>query len=434
MAKAVLTARRKKRLEQGNPWVYQNEIDRMEGTANPGDVVDIYNHQGHFLAKGSYNPNSQICIRVLAYDQKEQINQSFFEKRFRAALDLRRRFLDDVNAFRVIYGEADFLPGLIVDKYADVLVIQVLSLGMEVFKKEIVQGLRNVLQPQGIFERSDVKVRELEGLAQTTGWLLQPDHEQLLAGKVEIRENGLKLVVDFIHGQKTGYFFDQRENRAAIAPLVRFAVDEKPRVDQRFRPEELAQLSNEGQTVKGTRRGADVLECFSHTGSFTVHAAAYGANSVTCLDISELAIDTAIQNVKLNGFEERAQFEFVVADAFEQLRSWSEEGRLWDVVMLDPPAFAKSKQAVQGACRGYKEINLRGMKLVKNGGYLVTSSCSYHISAELFQGVIAQAAVDARKILRLIDFRTAGKDHPQLLGVDEGNYLKFAIFEVTDRG
>ncbi|MBL0388360.1 class I SAM-dependent rRNA methyltransferase [Tumebacillus sp. ITR2] len=401
MANIILKKTRKKRLEAGNPWVFNNEIERLEGVAAPGDIVDVQDHRGAFLARGYYNPKSQISVRVMTYTPGEEIDQAFFTRKVQECYDYRRRFVDS-DSFRLIYGEADYLPGLVVDKFGDVLVLQILSLGIEVRKDLILQALKDVLNPKAIYERSDVGVRELEGLEQRTGLL----HGEL-GGDVIIEENGLKMVVDVVGGQKTGYFFDQRENRAAIRDLVKQTTEGEP--------------------------GASVLECFSHTGSFTVHAAAFGATNITTLDISEHAIDTAIRNVELNGFEDKADFEFVVADAFEQLREWEREKRQWDVVILDPPAFAKSRHAVPGAVRGYKEINLRGMKLVKERGFLVTASCSYHMHSDLFMETIAEAALDAKKVLRLVEYRTAGKDHPKLHGMDENNYLKFAIFEVRSR-
>ncbi|MFD2171103.1 class I SAM-dependent rRNA methyltransferase [Tumebacillus lipolyticus] len=403
MASVYLNKKRKKRLEQGHPWIFAGEIERMEGDPQPGEIVSVHAHNGMFLAKGYYNSRSQIRVRVMTYKQAEEIDESFFVRRIQEAWDYRQRMLSDVNGCRLIYGEADFLPGLIVDKFGDTLVLQVLSLGMEIRKQEIVRALLAVIQPKAIYERSDVGVRELEGLEQTTGLLHGELEEQIV-----IQENGLKMIVDVVGGQKTGYFFDQQENRAAIKDYVKTGVDGQP--------------------------GSSVLECFSHTGSFTVHAAAFGAKQITCLDISEHAIDTAIRNVEINGLEEEADFEFVVADAFEQLRVWEREGRKWDAVILDPPAFAKSRQAVPGAIRGYKEINLRGMKLVKERGFLITASCSYHMHPDLFLETIAEAAVDARKILRLVEFRSAGRDHPKLQGMEENNYLKFAVFEVRSRG
>lgn len=451
-AQVFLNKQRKKRLEQGHPWVFRNEIERVEGEAAPGQLVDIHSHNGKFLATGYFNPSSQITVRVVAHAPMMEMTREYFVEKFRGCLAHRRRFLHDTDSSRVVYGEADFLPGLIVDKFADVLVVQLLTFGMDCRREAIIEALVEVFQPAGIYERSDVAVRGLEGLEQRTGLLYGEVPEQ-----VKINENGLDILVDIRHGQKTGYFFDQRENRAAIRPLmtgwgVRSGIEMKEvEVD--------GTLQWKPHNAKGSVvtypywDGATVLECFSHTGSFTLHACKYGAKKVTCLDISEQAIASARGNVELNGFTDRV--EFVVADAFDYLRSQAKgleerrersaagdrkidtskplaaQGRTWDVVILDPPAFAKSRLAVHGACRGYKDINLHGMKLVNEGGYLVTASCSYPLSAELFLETIQSAAADAGKTLRLIEFRGAGKDHPRILGVDEGNYLKFAIFEVT---
>jgi len=452
MAKVYLQKNRKKRLEAGHPWIFQSEVLRVEAEAAPGDIVEVVNHQGHFLAKGYINPQSQMIVRVLSYRQQEEIDLSFFIRRFQQALDHRTRFVSNPKACRVIYGEADFLPGLVVDRYNDVLVVQVLSLGMELRMDLIKQALIEVFKPQGIYLRNDVPVRELEGLPQT---------KEVLYGEcpreITIEENGLKYIVDIVEGQKTGFFYDQRENRAAIAPLMTgwgerhgitrqpIATDGEPLLDKKgaartgvqplldeqgepvFRP-----VDKRGKVVKNPFwDGAEVLECFTHTGSFTLNACKHGAKKVTALDISEHAIETAKRNVTLNGYLHRV--EFVVANAFDYLRENVEAGKSWDVVILDPPAFAKSRSAVKGACRGYKDINLHGLKLVRDGGYLVTVSCSYHMSPELFMETIEEAAYDAKKILRLIEWRGAGKDHPQIQGVSEGHYLKFAIFEVTDR-
>jgi 23S rRNA (cytosine1962-C5)-methyltransferase len=463
MADVYLVKSRRKRLEQGHPWVYSNEIERTEGTYEPGDLVRVLDHKGKFLAVGYTNPKSQIAVRVVAYEPLSDMDESFFASRFRRAFEHRQRFLEDTNSCRLVYGEADFLPGLVVDKFADVLVVQILSLGMDQRRDRIVKALVEVFQPQGIYERSDVPVRGLEGLDQRTG-ALYGDCPRI----VRIRENGLLMDVDIVEGQKTGYFFDQRENRASLASLVRgwggrsgITLQEVEQDGERTR----LPVNSNGKIVTFPYwDGATVLECFSHTGSFTLHACKYGAKKVTCLDISEHAIQTARSNVELNGFTERV--EFVVADAFEYLREQvkgqeerklragetaegssgavrkakvdtskplTAQGRTWDIVILDPPAFAKNKGAIVGACRGYKDINLHGMKLVNEGGYLVTASCSYHVRPELFLATIQEAALDAGKVLRLVDYRGAGKDHPQILGVDEGHYLKFAIFEVRSR-
>ncbi|WP_139994347.1 class I SAM-dependent rRNA methyltransferase [Paenibacillus paridis] len=464
--KIYLLKARKKRLEQGHPWVYATEIDRLEGDAQPGDLVDVVNHQGRYLATGYWNPKSQITVRIVAYQPIAAMDADFFRSRLRACAEHRRRFVADGDC-RLVYGEADFLPGLVVDRFNHVLVLQLLTLGMDVRREALIEALIDVFQPQGIYERSDVSVRTLEGLEERTGVLYGE-----CPSIIEIEENGLKLEVDIVEGQKTGYFFDQRENRAAIAPLmtgwggrsgIRLAsraaaeAGDKEALEASTRTGEatdLVPVNANGKIVTFPYwDGASVLECFAHTGSFTLHACKYGAKKVTCLDVSEHAIETAKRNVERNGFTDRV--EFVVADAFEYLRAQvkgiderkqrslggvdtskkleSSAGRTWDVVILDPPAFAKTKSAVAGACRGYKDINLQGLKLVNEGGYLVTASCSYHMRPELFLETIQEAAVDAGKQLRLVEWRAAGKDHPQLLGVNEGHYLKFAIFEVRSK-
>ncbi|MBO8164118.1 MAG: class I SAM-dependent rRNA methyltransferase [Brevibacillus sp.] len=452
MAQVILTRNRRKRLEAGHPWVFQSEVQEIRGSFEPGAIVDVANHQGHVLAKGYINPQSQIIVRILTYDPNEAIDLAFFVRRIRAAAEFRTRFVDDPRYCRLVYGEADFLPGLIVDRYGDVLVVQLLSLGMERQRENIKQALLEVLQPRGIYLRNDVPVRELEGLEQGKEVMYGECPREII-----IEENGLKYVVDIVEGQKTGFFYDQRENRAAIAPLMTgwgakhgitlqpVGVDGEPLYDRKGnrRPDVQPLLDEEGNLVKKPvdRRGkvvknpfwdgAEVLECFTHTGSFTLNACKHGAKKVTALDISEHAIETAKRNVTMNGFLHRVQF--VVANAFDYLRESVEAGRSWDVVILDPPAFAKSRRALEGALRGYKDINLHGLKLVRSGGFLVTASCSHHMSASLFLETIQDAAFDARKIIRLVEWRGAGKDHPQISGVDEGHYLKFAIFEVRER-
>jgi 23S rRNA (cytosine1962-C5)-methyltransferase len=455
MAAVYLHKKRKPRIEAGHPWIFRGEIERVEGAIAPGQLVPVHNHLGQYLATGYFNEKSQITVRVVSYQPLEAMTADFFKIRLTQCAEHRSRFLGDTNSYRLVYGEADFLPGLIVDKFEDVLVVQFLTLGMDRCKDVIVQSLAELFSPAGIYERSDVSVRELEGLEQTTGVLYGECPRY-----VEIQENGLLIRVDIVEGQKTGYFFDQRENRAAIEPLMT-GWGKRGGIELREVEEEGIQrrlpVNANGKVVSFPYwDGANVLECFSHTGSFTLHACKYGAKKVTCLDISGHAIESAKTNVQLNGFEERV--EFVVADAFnylrEQVKGLDERkmrasagqgktkvdtskpvaaARTWDVVILDPPAFAKNKSAVEGACRGYKDINLHGMKLVNEGGYLVTASCSYHMRPELFLDTIHDAAKDAGKVLRLVEFREAGKDHPRILGVDEGHYLKFAIFEVRSR-
>lgn len=454
MAIVYLDRKRKKRIEEGQPWVFANEIDRVEGEAVSGGLVEVRSHAGLFLASGYYNEASQIRVRVVSYEPMAAMDKAFFVERLERCKDLRERFLGDVTAYRAVYGEADFLPGIVVDRFGDVLVIQILTLAMDQRRELLVEALVEVFQPAGIYERSDVPVRELEGLTQRTGVLYGdcPSH-------VQITENGLKMEVDIVNGQKTGYFFDQQANRALLAPLMKGwgkrSGIQMQEVETEGRVERLPVNANGKVVTYPLWDGATVLECFSHTGSFTVNACQFGAKKVTCLDISEHAIQSAKRNVELNGFGDRV--EFVAADAFEYLRKqvkgleerkqravaadkkvdtsakMAEGGRTWDVVILDPPAFAKNRGAVEAACRGYKDINLHGMKLVNEGGFLVSASCSFHVRPDLFLSTIHEAAQDAGKILRLLEFRGAGKDHPQILGVDEGHYLKFAVFEVRSR-
>jgi len=395
--KLILKRDRKKRLEQGHPWIYRTEIEKYTNEIAPGEIVEIVNHQGAFLAIGYVNPKSQITARVLSYKQNELINTNFFQKRILRAKKYRERFLPHLTSYRAVYGEADFLPGLIVDKYEDYLVVQILAYGMEVLKPYILEALIAVYQPKGIYLRNDVPVRELEGLMQETG-IWYGEVPQL----VEIKENDLRIIVDLYEGQKTGYFFDQRDNRRAIKPLLQNYSD-----------------------------GAIVLDAFSHTGSFAINAAHFGAKRVTAVDISSLAIATAKKNAEINGLLDKITF--VEANVFDYLRELEAKKELFDVVILDPPAFAKSKSALKGAYRGYKDINLRALKIIREGGYLVTASCSYHMLPANFQKMIQEAALDAHKILRLIHWSGAGLDHPHIFGVEEANYLKFAIFEVTSR-
>jgi len=447
-AKVTLIKARKKRIEESHPWVYASEIESIDrADVEPGSIVDVVTHQGKYLASGYWNPASQITVRIVSYTPIKTMDKAFFIERLQRCKQHRDRFVADRDC-RLVYGEADFLPGLIVDRFADVLVLQILTLGMDKHREALLEALIEVFEPAGIYERSDVSVRKLEGLEERTGVL----YGQCPA-IVDIVENGLQMEVDIEQGQKTGYFFDQRENRASIEPLMTGWGERSGIKLQALEDGRTAPVNRNGKEVSFPYwDGATVLECFAHTGSFTLHACKYGAKKVTCLDVSEHAIETAKRNVERNGFTDRV--EFVVADAFKYLRDQVkgleerklraigavdtskklvQEGRTWDVVILDPPAFAKTRSAVEGAKRGYKDINLQGLKLVNEGGYLVTASCSYHMRPELFLEAIADAAKDAGKLLRLIEWRAAGKDHPQILGVNESHYLKFAIFEVTSK-
>jgi 23S rRNA (cytosine1962-C5)-methyltransferase len=423
MLKVYLKQNRKKRIEQGHPWVYRTEIEQLTRDNDEDDLVQVLNHTGYFLAQGFYNSHSKIAVRVISYNQSTIIDADWFLHKLREAWERRKWLLPYTSSYRVVYAEADFLPGLIVDKYEDVLVVQILTSGMENRRMWIFKALNELFQPKGIYERSDVHVRLLEGLDQRSGFVSK-EFETL----VKVKENNLEILVDVAGGQKTGYFIDQRENRSAIKPFMTGWG--------RYRG---IQLGPEGLPIDRGKKivknpfwdGAEVLDCFSHTGSFMLHACKYGARKVTAVDISEKALETARQNSLLNGFLHRT--EFIAANVFDFLRQKVAEGRIWDVIILDPPAFAKNRKSLSGALRGYKEINLQALKLIRTGGILITSSCSYHLKTTEFFDIIQEAAVDARKILRLVEFRRAGNDHPILLGSEETDYLKFAIFEVFDR-
>ncbi len=378
---------REQRVLGGHPWVFRSDIEREDGAAD-GLPVRVLTSAGRFLAMAVYNPRSQISLRILSR-RDEPIDGAFIRGRVRRALDYRRRFAD-LNSCRLIFAESDGLPAVIADKFGDVIVLQILCLGMERFKGDIVDALAQELSPRGIYERNDVPVRELEGLSQQTGllWGEVPD-------RVEMQENGVRFLVDVKEGQKTGFFLDQKENRAAIAPFV---------------------------------SGMRVLDCFTHTGSFALHAARYGAAEVTGVDISEHACACALENARLNGVEDRVRFE--CANAFDFLRAHQTAKEQYDVVILDPPAFTKTRSAVEGALRGYKEINLRGMKLTRDGGFFITCSCSQHVTPDLFRGMLLEAQKDAHVQLRQIEWRTQGRDHPILLASPETQYLKCGIFQV----
>lgn len=378
---------REQRVLGGHPWIFRSDIEREDGAAD-GLPVRVLTSVGRFLAMAVYNPRSQISLRILSR-RDEPIDGAFIRGRVRRAVDYRRRFAD-LGSCRLIFAESDGLPAVIADKFGDVIVVQILCLGMERFKADIVDALAQELSPRGVYERNDVPVRELEGLSQQTGllWGEVPD-------RVEMQENGVRFLVDVKEGQKTGFFLDQKENRAAIAPFV---------------------------------PGMRVLDCFTHTGSFALHAARYGAAEVTGVDISEHACACALENARLNGVEDRVRFE--CANAFDFLRAQQTAKAQYDVVILDPPAFTKTRSAVEGALRGYKEINLRGMKLTRDGGFFVTCSCSQHVTPDLFRGMLMDAQKDAHVQLRQIEWRTQGRDHPILLASPETQYLKCGIFQV----
>ncbi len=389
MAKAILVPGKEKRVLNGHPWVYRSDIGRVEGDFIPGDIVDVYSSKGRFLAKAYYNPASQISLRIMSR-QDEAIDRSFIRRRIHEAISYRRTFAD-LSSCRLVFAESDRLPALIVDAFSDVLVVQCLALGMERFKQDVIEALVDELHPAGIWERNDVPVRTLEGLDMHTGLLYGsvPD-------RVIFSENGIRFFVDVKEGQKTGFFLDQKENRAAIAPFV---------------------------------KNKKVLDCFSHTGSFALHAGFYGASEVIGVDISGYACAFAEENAKLNHLEDRVRF--TEANVFDLLSEQSRNKQHYDVIILDPPAFTKSRSAVSSASRGYKEINLRALKMINPGGFLVTCSCSQHISPELFSSIIQDAARDARVHLRQVEFRLQGKDHPILPEAPETCYLKCGIYQVS---
>lgn len=380
---------RRPRIEAGHPWIFQSEVGRVAGNPQPGDIVKVLNHAGSFIGMGYYNPRSQIIVRLLTR-KDEEINAEFFRRRLSEAYSLRTKVVpSDSNAYRLVYGEADYLPGLTIDVYDRFASVQLLTLGLERWSETIIDSSIEMLGLKGAVLRNDVPVRELEGLDQHVKF-----YGESFDTLVEIRENGFKMLVDLWNGQKTGYFLDQRENRSYIAPFV---------------------------------DNAQVLDCFSHTGSFAVHAAGFGAAQVTAVDISELATQGTKQNADLNKL---SAISGITANAFDFLRQEVDQGKSYDVVMLDPPAFTKNKASIPSARRGYKEINLRGLKLVRPGGYLVTSSCSYHMSRDEFLTVLAEAAADAHKQVKVVAVRGQAADHPVLLAAQETNYLKFVVLQV----
>lgn len=389
MTKVYLKKKISRRVESGHPWIFANEAGAVEGEVTGGEVVEVYTHDEKWMGRGYINPKSQILVRLLTRDRSEMIDDGFFLSRLRRAWEYRQRIGYTENC-RLVFGEADDLPALIIDKFSEYFVVQTLALGMDRWKPAIVSALEEIFRPKGIFERNDVPVRELEGLPLQKGFLSAP-----FEPKIVITENGLKMEVDLENGQKTGYFLDQHDNRRAIRDIV---------------------------------RGADVLGAFCYTGSFETHAGFYGAKSVLGLDISEAAVAQARRNAALNGLEDVCRYEAV--NAFDVLKKWGKEGRTYDVVMLDPPAFTKSRETIQKAITGYKEINLRGMKLVRPGGFLVTSSCTNLVRPELFLETIQLAAKDARRRLRQVTFRAQASDHPIIEGWENTNYLKFLIVQV----
>jgi len=382
-------------LKAGGLWIYDNEIDTITGAVEDGELVRVNDFDGYVLGTGFLNRKSKLTVRMLTRDKDAEINEAFLEKRVRAAWEYRKKTVD-TSSCRLIFGEADFLPGLVVDKFSNVCVVQSLALGIDRLKPLIITALTKVLAEdgitlRGIYERSDAKVREQEGMERFKGFLTEPFDTE-----VEITENGVKYLVDIADGQKTGFFLDQKYNRLAVQKLC---------------------------------KDAKVLDCFTHTGSFALNAGIAGASSVLGVDASELATEQARKNAELNGLSDRVAFQ--CADVFELLPELERAGEQYDVVILDPPAFTKSRNSVKNAVRGYREINIRGLKLVKDGGYLCTCSCSHFMTPELFTETIAQAARDAHVRLRQVEYRTQAADHPILWAANESYYLKFYVFQVV---
>ncbi len=381
-------------LKAGGLWIYDNEIAQAQDAIVNGELVSVLDFDGYPLGTGFYNNHSKITVRMITRDKNAVIDENFLRKRVTAAWEYRKKTVD-TSSCRLIFGEADFLPGLIVDKFSDILVVQSLALGIDKMKEEILRLLMEILKKDGIsirgvYERSDAKVRQQEGMPQIKGFLSQP-----FDTKVEIIENGVTYIVDVKDGQKTGFFLDQKYNRAAIHKLC---------------------------------GGADVLDCFTHTGSFALNAGIAGAKSVLGVDASQLAVDQATENAKRNGLENTVHFQ--CEDVFALLPRLEQEGRKFDVIILDPPAFTKSRSSIKNAVKGYREINLRAMKLLKDGGFLATCSCSHFMSYELFTQTLGQAAKNVHKRLRQVEYRTQGPDHPILWAAEESYYLKFYIFQV----
>jgi len=391
MVSIELSPGRERRVLSGHPWIFSNEIAKISGDREPGATAEIFAASGKFLGTGYYNPHSLIAARLLSRSRIDIDSVAFYRERLRQALALRRSLYPDLATFRLVHGEGDFLPGLVVDKYGDYLSLQLLSFGMDARRDLIVEALTELLSPAGIVARNDVAVRSLEGLN---------DRVEVLRGnipdRIEIEEHGLTFQVSLLSGQKTGHFLDQKENHLLL---------------------------------KGIVAGKEVLDCFCYSGSWGVHAAAFGATHVTCLDISERAIGLARENGARNNVAGRMEFQTV--DVFERLRSLHGEGRLFDVIVLDPPAFVKSKKALKEAEKGYLTINRRAMELLRPGGFLITCSCSFHMGRELFTDLLRGAAIQARREFRLRSVHSQAPDHPVLLAVPETEYLKCCVLQAV---
>ncbi len=383
-------------IKAGGMWIYDNEVESVMGHGDDGDIVLVRDFDGYPMGKGFINRRSRIWVRMMTRDIEQAIDADFLRMRLVNAWEYRKKTVD-TGSCRIVFGEADFLPGLVIDKFSDVLAVESLALGIDRMKPLIVDILRDILARDGIvirgvYERSDAKVREREGMAREKGFLGEPFDTD-----VEIVENGVRYLVDVKDGQKTGFFLDQKYNRLAVQRLC---------------------------------RNAEVLDCFTHTGAFALNAGIAGAAHVLGIDSSESGCARARENAALNGLSDRV--EFLCADVFDMLPKLEEEGRRFDVVILDPPAFAKSRQSVKNALRGYREINLRGMRLVRDGGFLCTCSCSHFIDYEMFTAMLKQTARGAHKRARCVEYRTQAPDHPVLWAADESYYLKFYILQIVE--
>lgn len=403
LTKVFITPKGERHLKTGHPWVFGDEVTAVVGSYENGDVVDVYSQKERYLGSGYINDNSKIRVRIISRNANDKFDEAFYERRLHYATEYRRTVMgeDDYKCCRLIFGEADCFPGFTVDRFDNILVVQVLSLGIERVKGFLINKLVEILREQGetidaVYERNDVAIREREGMEQYKGFFKADGLRTDLNGITQITENGIKYSVDYINGQKTGFFLDQKYNRMAIRKIA---------------------------------KGKKVLDCFTHTGAFALNAAAAGAKLVTAVDVSEDALKSAKRNAELNGFE---NMEFKCADVFELLTEMKETKSCdCDFIILDPPAFTKSSSTVKNAYRGYKEINLKAMKLLPRGGYLATCSCSHFMSDELFCKMLNEASKDAGVSLRQIESRQQSADHPILMNVPETNYLKFYIFQVV---
>ena len=398
MAEAIVTLKKGegRSLKAGGLWVFDNEIDTIMGTFTNGDIVIVHDFDGYMMGRGFINQNSKIRVRMMTRNKEQQIDEAFLRNREQTAWDYRKDTVD-TSSCRVIFGEADFLPGIVIDKYEDVLVVESLALGIDRFKETIVRLLKECMAEDGIhirgvYERSDAKEREKEGLTKVKGFIGEP-----FDTNIEIVENGVHYMVDVENGQKTGFFLDQKYNRLAMQRIC---------------------------------KGKKVLDCFTHMGTFALNAGIAGAKDVTGLDISEYAVEQAARNAKLNHLEDTVHFR--CANVLDELPKLAAAGEQYDVVILDPPAFTKSREATRNAIKGYREINMKGMKLVKDGGYLATCSCSHFMTQELLAKTIKEAAKATHKRLRQVEFRTQSPDHPILWAADESYYLKFFIVQVVE--